>query len=273
VEVNTASVPLLARVSGIGPALAKKLVVYRDEKGAFASRKELAKVPGFGPKTFEQAAGFLRIHGAVNPLDASAVHPERYELVEKIAFDCGLSIKDLIGDTAKIDKIPLKNYVSETVGELTLRDIMAELKKPGRDPRATFETPKFLDDVTEISHVKPGMTLEGVVTNVTAFGAFVDIGVHQDGLVHVSQLSDRFIRDPSEVVKAGDRIKVKVLDVDIARKRISLTAKSNPAPNTPTPIAGKGPSKGPNQTNANGRGRGLHAAPGPTFNANPFADL
>lgn len=271
VEVNTASVPLLARVSGIGPALAKKLVAYRDEKGAFASRKELAKVPGFGPKTFEQAAGFLRIHDAVNPLDASAVHPERYELVEKIASDCGLSIKDLIGDTAKIDKIPLKNYVSETVGELTLRDIMAELKKPGRDPRATFETPKFLDDVTEISHVKPGMTLEGVVTNVTAFGAFVDIGVHQDGLVHVSQLSDRFIRDPSEVVKAGDRIKVKVLDVDIARKRISLTAKSNPAPNTP--IAGKGPSKGPNQTNANGRGRGLHVAPRPTFNANPFADL
>ncbi len=265
VEVNTASAPLLARVSGIGPTLAKRLVAYRDEHGPFAGRKALAKVPGLGPKTFEQAAGFLRIRGAAHPLDASAVHPERYALVEQMAADCGVSVKDLIGNTAVIDAIPIKNYLSETVGEPTLRDIVAELKKPGRDPRATFEKPKFLDDVTEIGHVKPGMTLEGVVTNVTAFGAFVDIGVHQDGLVHVSQLADRFIRDPSEVVKAGDRIKVKVLDVDLARKRISLTARSNAAP---APAGARPPAGSPNRPGA--------ARPPPPrggFNANPFASL
>ena len=264
VEVNTASAPLLARVSGIGPTLAKRLVAYRDEHGPFAGRKALAKVPGLGPKTFEQAAGFLRIRGAAHPLDASAVHPERYALVEQMAADCGVSVKDLIGNTAVIDAIPIKNYLSETVGEPTLRDIVAELKKPGRDPRATFEKPKFLDDVTEIGHVKPGMTLEGVVTNVTAFGAFVDIGVHQDGLVHVSQLADRFIRDPSEVVKAGDRIKVKVLDVDLARKRISLTARSKRRPRPPAP-----PPAGSPNPQAPLAPRRLAAA----SNANPFASL
>lgn len=259
VEVNTASAPLLARVSGIGPTLAKRLVAYRDANGAFGSRKALAKVPGLGPKTFEQAAGFLRIHGAANPLDASAVHPERYALVEQMAADAGVSVGALIGNTTLIDTIPLKQYVSESVGELTLRDIVDELKKPGRDPRAIFEAPKFLDDVTDIEHVRPGMTLEGVVTNVTAFGAFVDIGVHQDGLVHVSQLSDRFIRDPAEVVKAGDKLKVRVLEVDLARKRISLTARSQQSGDTgntqPSAPAAKTGNNRPDSRSANSNRR------------------
>lgn len=270
VEVNTASAALLARVSGIGQTLAKRLVAYRDEHGPFASRKALAKVPGLGPKTFEQAAGFLRIRGAANPLDASAVHPERYALVAQMAADRDIPLQELIGNTAVIDAISLKHYTSDTVGEPTLRDIIAELKKPGRDPRATFEKPNFLDDVTEIEHVKPGMALEGVVTNVTAFGAFVDIGVHQDGLIHVSQLSDRFIRDPAEVVKAGDRIKVKVLDVDLARKRISLTAKTGAAP------AAEGdrrtPANAPNRPQP-ARGNSGRPPQRSSFNANPFANL
>ena len=228
VELNTASASLLARVSGVGPAMAKRIVKYRDENGAFKNRRELLKVPTLGPKAFEQAAGFLRIRGGDDPLDASAVHPERYALVSKMAKDLGVDVKDLIGNSATVDRIVLRNYVSEDVGELTLHDIASELKKPGRDPRAAFEMPKFLDDVTTIEDVKPGMKIEGVVTNVTAFGAFVDIGVHQDGLIHVSQLSDSFVRDPSEVVKAGDKIKVTVLDVDLGRKRIALSARSNP---------------------------------------------
>ncbi|NLC80244.1 MAG: RNA-binding transcriptional accessory protein, partial [Lentisphaerae bacterium] len=203
VELNTASAPLLTRVSGIGGTMAKKIVAYRNENGPFTSRRQLGKVPGLGPKTFEQAAGFLRIRDGSHPLDASAVHPERYALVEQMAADLGVALKELIGNSAWVDQIAYAKYVSEAVGEPTLRDIIAELKKPGRDPRATFEKPAFRDDVTEFEHVKEGMVLEGIVTNVTAFGAFVDIGVHQDGLVHVSELSDRFVRDPSEVVKAG----------------------------------------------------------------------
>ncbi len=277
VEVNTASAPLLARVSGVGPTLAKRLVAYRDEHGPFASRKALAKVPGLGPKTFEQAAGFLRIHGATHPLDASAVHPERYALVAQMAEDLGVPLDQMIGNAAAIDAIPLKKYISDAVGEPTLRDIIAELKKPGRDPRATFEKPQFRDDVTAIEDVKPGMALEGVVTNVTAFGAFVDIGVHQDGLVHVSQLADRFIRDPSEVVKAGDRIKVKVLDVDLARKRISLTARSNPAPTATPATGGSRPQAGsPNRPGAPRPPAGGNRPPPPPrsgFAANPFANL
>ena len=226
VELNTASAPLLTRVSGIGGTMAKKIVSYRNDNGAFTSRKQLSKVPGLGPKTFEQAAGFLRIRGSQYPLDASAVHPERYSLVEQMAADMGVQLKELIGNVALIDKIIISKYVSENVGEPTLRDIIAELKKPGRDPRATFEKPAFRDDVTAFEHVKEGMVLEGVVTNVTAFGAFVDIGVHQDGLVHVSELSDRFIREPSEVVKAGDKLKVRVIGVDQARRRIALSAKT-----------------------------------------------
>jgi uncharacterized protein len=267
VEANTASAPLLARVAGIGPTLAKKLVAYRNEYGPFKSRKALTKVPGLGPKTFEQAAGFLRIHGTAHPLDASAVHPERYVLVEQMAADCGIALTALIGNTAAIDAIPLKKYITESVGEPTLRDIIAELKKPGRDPRATFEPPKFLDDVTAIEHVKPGMVIEGVVTNVTAFGAFVDIGVHQDGLVHVSQLADRFIRDPAEVVKAGDRLKVKVLEVDLARKRISLTARANPPP---AAAPGSAPAR-PGAPRPAGSNRAQPARSG--FSANPFANL
>ena len=238
VELNTASAPLLTRVSGIGATMARKIVAFRNENGAFTSRKQLSKVPGLGPKTFEQAAGFLRIRGGQHPLDASAVHPERYALVEQMAADLGVELTGLIGNGPLIDTIPLSKYVSETVGEPTLRDIIAELKKPGRDPRATFEKPAFRDDVTEFDHVLEGMVLEGVVTNVTAFGAFVDIGVHQDGLVHVSELSDRFIRDPAEVVKTGDKLKVRVLSVDKARRRIALSAK------TPAPAAGQRPAAG-----------------------------
>jgi protein Tex len=225
VELNTASAPLLTRVSGIGSTMAKKLVTYRNEHGAFKSRKQLSKVPGMGPKTFEQAAGFLRIREGEHPLDASAVHPERYALVEQMAKDLGVELSELIGHPELVEKIKISNYVSDTVGEPTLRDIVNELKKPGRDPRATFEKPAFRDDVTELEHVQEGMVLEGVVTNVTAFGAFVDIGVHQDGLIHVSELSIRFIKDPAEVVKTGDRLKVRVLSVDKPRRRIALSAK------------------------------------------------
>lgn len=225
VELNTASAPLLSRVSGIGSSLAKKIVAHRDAHGAFKSRKALLDVSGIGPRTFEQAAGFLRVRGGENPLDASAVHPERYALVEKIAADLGVGTASLIGNIKSIDRIDPKRYVSDDVGMFTLNDIVAELKKPGRDPRATFEPPKFRDDVREMSDLKPGMELEGVVTNVTAFGAFVDVGVHQDGLVHISQLADRFVKDPNEVVKVGERISVRVLEVDLERKRIALTAK------------------------------------------------
>ncbi|MGN0827591.1 MAG: Tex family protein [Kiritimatiellia bacterium] len=227
VELNTASAPLLTRVSGIGTTMAKRLVDYRDAHGSFKSRRELMDVPGLGPKTFEQAAGFLRIHGAANPLDASAVHPERYPLVEHMASDLGVTVVELIGNGKLVDKIDIRHYLSADVGEPTLRDILAELKKPGRDPRATFEPPAFRDDVLTLDDVKAGMTLEGIVTNVTAFGAFVDIGVHQDGLVHVSELSDHYISDPSSVVKTGDKLQVRVLSVDLARKRISLSARRN----------------------------------------------
>ena len=226
VELNTASAPLLSRVAGIGPSLAKKIVAHREKRGGFRSRRELLDVAGLGPKAFEQAAGFTRIHGAANPLDASAVHPERYGLVEKIAKDAGVKLSALVGDEAAVSKIDWPKYVSNDVGMPTLDDIKKELARPGRDPRASFEAPSFRDDVRTIEDVKEGMVLEGVVTNVTAFGAFVDIGVHQDGLVHVSQLSDRFVKDPNAVARVGDRLKVRVLGVDLARKRISLSAKS-----------------------------------------------
>lgn len=265
VEINTASAPLLTRVSGIGAVMAKKIVDYRNANGAFESRKALTKIPGLGAKTFEQAAGFLRIHGAKHPLDASAVHPERYALVEQMAADLGIGLDTLIGNTEQIDKIKISRYISDTVGEPTLKDIIAELKKPGRDPRAVFEKPAFRDDVTEIGHVQPGMQLEGIVTNVTAFGAFVDIGVHQDGLVHVSELSNHFVTDPSQVVKAGDKIKVRVLSVDVPRKRISLSAKTAPS-------AGSAPRGGNPNTN-NGRGPRPASQPKNPFSCNPFAGL
>ena len=226
VELNTASAPLLERVSGVGSSLAKAIVEWRDANGRFSSREDLKKVKGLGEKAFEQCAGFLRIRGAANPLDSSAVHPERYRLVETIAGDMGLSVSQLVGNTDAAKKIDVMKYVTNEVGEPTLRDIVLELAKPGRDPRKTFEPPKFRADVTKIEDVKAGMKLEGVVTNVTAFGAFVDIGVHQDGLVHVSELSDAFVTDPASVVKAGDRLAVTVLEVDLKRGRIALSAKA-----------------------------------------------
>jgi len=229
VELNTASVPLLSRVAGLGESLAKRIVAHRNERGPFRSRRELLDVPGLGPRTFEQAAGFLRIREGDHPLDASAVHPERYELVERMAADLGVPLGSLVGNASLAGNIDWRRYVSESVGEPTLKDILDELKKPGRDPRATFEPPAFRDDVRTMEDLRVGMELEGVVTNVTAFGAFVDVGVHQDGLVHVSKLADRFVRDPAEVVKVGDRIKVRVLEVDLQRKRISLTARRDQA--------------------------------------------
>jgi uncharacterized protein len=226
VELNTASAPLLAHVAGIGPSLAKKIVAHRQKRGAFRSRQELLEVSGLGPKAFEQAAGFVRVRDAANPLDASAVHPERYGLVERIAKDAGVSPGNLVGNDELIAKVPWASYTSGDVGLPTLEDIRRELAKPGRDPRSAFEAPKFRDDVRAIEDVKPGMVLDGVVTNVTAFGAFVDLGVKQDGLVHISELADRFVKDPHEVARVGDRVKVRVLGVDLQRKRISLSRRS-----------------------------------------------
>jgi protein Tex len=240
VELNTASAPLLSQVAGIGTSLAKKIITHRENEGAFRKRSDLMSVSGLGPHAFEQAAGFLRVAGSPNPLDASAVHPERYELVERIATDMGVSLTELIGNTALVDKIDISRYIDETVGEPTLRDIIAELKKPGRDPRADFEAPKFLDGVFAIGDLKQGMRLEGVVTNVTAFGAFVDIGVHQDGLVHISQLADRFVKDPQDIVSVGQKLKVRVLEIDLQRKRIALSAKSE---SSERPVQNSGDSK------------------------------
>ena len=286
VELNTASAPLLARVAGIGPSLAKKIVAHRNVAGAFKSRKALLEVPGIGPRTFEQAAGFLRVRGGEHPLDGSAVHPERYALVERIAADLGVPVASLVGNADAIARIDPKRYLGGDVGEFTMNDILGELKKPGRDPRATFEPPRFRDDVRTMDDLKPGMELEGVVTNVTAFGAFVDVGVHQDGLVHVSQLADRFVKDPSDVVKVGDKIKVRVLEVDLARKRISLTAKSGaavaPRQGQGGAPAGKGQPQGKGQGQPQGgrrpgqgqQGQGQGKDAGASgFRNNPFADL
>ena len=223
VDLNTASWALLGFVSGIGENLAKGLVRYRDEQGAFATRKQLLKVPRFGQKAFEQAAGFLRIRQGSEPLDNTAVHPERYQLVATMAKDAGIDVPTLISRPELLDQLDLKAYVRDDVGLPTLRDIVAELKKPGRDPRESFVASGFREDVTGMADLKEGMTLNGIVTNVAAFGAFVDIGVHQDGLVHVSQLADRFIKNPADVVKVGQQVQVRVLEVDIQRKRISLT--------------------------------------------------
>jgi uncharacterized protein len=230
VELNTASAPLLSRVAGLGPTVAKRIVEHRARQGAFASRQALLDVAGLGPRTFEQAAGFLRVRGGVHPLDASAVHPERYPLVERMARDLGVPVASLVGDAAAIAHIDPTRYFADDVGAFTLTDILEELNKPGRDPRSTFEPPRFRDDVRTLEDLQPGMVLGGVVTNVTAFGAFVDVGVHQDGLVHVSKLSDRFVRDPSEVVKVGDHIEVRVLEVDLVRRRISLSARKEQSP-------------------------------------------
>ena len=223
VDLNTASWALLAYVSGIGESLAKAIVRHRDSHGPFSSRRALCEVPRFGAKAFEQAAGFLRIRAGVHPLDNSAVHPERYPLVERMAVDLGVTLAALVADPASVDRIDLRRYVSDEVGLPTLRDIVAELKKPGRDPRATFSAVPFRDDVRELADLREGMILAGVVTNVTAFGAFVDVGVHQDGLVHISHLAQRFVKDPHAVVRVGEQVTVKVLSVDQERRRIALS--------------------------------------------------
>ena len=230
VEVNTASAPLLAYVAGVGPSLAQAIVATRDARGGFRSRRDLLDVPRLGAKAFEQAAGFLRVRGGAHPLDASAVHPERYALVERIAGDLGVGVGALVGDESLATRIEPTRYVSDTVGLPTLRDIVAEIKKPGRDPRATFEAPTFREDVKEPKDLAVGMTLDGVVTNVVAFGAFVDVGVHQDGLVHVSQLADRYIADANAAVRVGQRVRVTVTGVDLERGRIALSMRSKPEP-------------------------------------------
>ncbi|MFV0334086.1 MAG: Tex family protein [Tropicimonas sp.] len=255
VDLNMASAPLLARVSGLGPALADAIVAHRDANGAFASRKELLKVARLGPRAFEQCAGFLRITGGDEPLDASSVHPEAYEVARAIVAACGRDLRALMGDEARLKAVRAEDFVTGAFGLPTVRDILSELSKPGRDPRPEFRTATFADGVEQISDLKPGMQLEGTVTNVAAFGAFVDIGVHQDGLVHVSQLADRFVKDPHEVVKAGDVVRVRVMEVDVARKRIGLSMRKDARPE-PARKDGPPPPKGPR-----GGGPGRGAAP------------
>ncbi|MFG1373301.1 Tex family protein [Xanthobacter oligotrophicus] len=233
VDLNTASASLLARVSGLGASLAEAIVAHRNTVGPFKTRKELLKVSRLGPRTFELSAGFLRIAEGAEPLDASAVHPEAYELAKKIVSACGRDVRALMGDTAALKALDPRAFVDERFGLPTVRDILAELEKPGRDPRPQFKTATFAEGVNEMSDLKPGMVLEGTVTNVAAFGAFVDIGVHQDGLVHVSALADKFVKDPHEVVKAGDVVKVRVVEVDVKRKRIALSMRKDDAGGRP----------------------------------------
>ncbi len=227
VDLNTASAPLLAHVAGLGPSLAQNIVAHRDASGAFRSRAALKKVTGLGPRAFEQCAGFLRIREGDEPLDASAVHPEAYGVARRIVAACGRDIRQIMGNGAALKDIRAEAFVDEHFGLPTIRDILSELEKPGRDPRPSFVTASFAEGVEDIKDLRPGMALEGTVTNVAAFGAFVDIGVHQDGLVHISQLADRFVKDPNEVVKVGDVVKVRVTEVDVARKRIGLTMRKD----------------------------------------------
>jgi protein Tex len=230
VDLNTASSALLARVSGLSPTVAENIVAHRDQHGAYRSRRALLKVPRLGEKTFEQCAGFLRIQGGEEPLDASSVHPEAYPVVERIRAQCGREVRQLIGDAAMLRGLKPEAFTDERFGLPTVRDILKELEKPGRDPRPEFKTARFADGVEDIRDLRPGMVLEGVVTNVAAFGAFVDIGVHQDGLVHVSALAERFVKDPRDVVKAGDIVKVKVMEVDLPRQRIALSCRLSDEP-------------------------------------------
>lgn len=244
VEVNTASKELLSYVSGLSPALAKNIVEFRNQHGPFKTREALMQVPRLGEKVFEQAAGFLRIHEATNPLDASAVHPESYPLVEQMASDLGCSVKDLMSSAELRKQLDLKKYITDKIGLPTLTDILAELEKPGRDPREKFEVFSFTEGVNTIGDLKIGMKLPGIVTNVTNFGAFVDIGVHQDGLVHISHLSDKFIKDPKEAVTVQQKVNVTVVEVDVQRKRIGLSMKSDPfAQDAPAQKGGGGPKK------------------------------
>ena len=241
VDVNTASAPLLARVAGLNATLANNIVTFRDRHGAFRTREQIKDVARFGPKAFEQAAGFLRIMNGDNPLDASAVHPEAYPVVERISAASGRPVKALIGDGAFLRKLAPKDYTDARFGEPTVKDILAELDKPGRDPRPEFKTAAFKEGVESLGDLKSGMRLEGVVTNVTNFGAFVDIGVHQDGLVHISQLADKFVSDPRTVVKAGDVVQVRVVEVDLPRKRIALSMRSDGGEAPPAAIQSNSP--------------------------------
>ncbi len=251
VDLNTASAPLLAHVSGLGPGLAEAIVNHRDSNGAFGSRKELLKVSRLGPRAFEQCAGFLRIRDGKEPLDASAVHPEAYDLARRIVAACGRDLRAIQSDPKALKGLEPERFADDRFGLPTVRDILSELEKPGRDPRPTFKTATFAEGVDEITDLKPGMRLEGTVTNVAAFGAFVDVGVHQDGLVHVSQLADRFVKDPHEVVKAGDVVQVRVTEVDVARKRIGLSMRKDGGASAREDRAARGDGpKGP------GRGRG-----------------
>jgi len=273
VEVNTASPQLLTYVSGLGPQLAANIVAYRNEHGPFEAREGLRKVPRLGPKAFEQAAGFLRIRDGKNPLDASAVHPESYAVVEAMARDLECSVTDLVKDEAKRKAIDIAKYVSDKVGIPTLKDIVAELARPGRDPRETFEPVTFAEGIEKPEDLRPGMKLPGVVTNVTAFGAFVDVGVHQDGLVHVSQLADRYVSDPNQVVKVAQRVEVTVLDVDLERKRIALSMKKGVTGDRKAPPAqdrGPWPERRPERSRQD-RQKQEKKKPEPAPFNNPFA--
>ena len=264
VDVNTASAQLLARVAGVSPTIAKNIVDYRDEHGSFTTRKELGKVPRLGPKAYQQAAGFLRINGGSNPLDASAVHPEAYPVVERIAAATSLGTDALIGNTGALARLRPEDFADDAFGVPTVTDIIAELDKPGRDPRPEFKTAEFKEGINEVKDLAPGMILEGTVTNVAAFGAFVDVGVHQDGLVHVSAMSHSFVSDPHDVVRSGQVVKVKVMDVDVARNRIGLSLRLNDDPANPSPRRKPGGKRGGGPGDGAGRkpGRGSGAGRG-----------
>ncbi|WP_028920163.1 Tex family protein [Pseudoxanthomonas suwonensis] len=270
VDVNTASAALLARVSGLTPTVAENIVAFRDHNGAFPSRKALLKVPRLGEKTFEQCAGFLRIADGEQPLDASAVHPEAYPVVERILAGSGKQVKQIIGDSAFLRSLKPEQFTDEKFGLPTVRDIIKELEKPGRDPRPEFKAARFADGVEDIKDLRPGMILEGVVSNVAAFGAFVDIGVHQDGLVHISALSERYVKDPRDVVKAGDIVKVKVLEVDVARKRIALTCRLSDEPGQASARDARGADRDARGPRGHDRGRGGNGGRAPQPQAAPF---
>ena len=271
VEVNQASVQLLTYISGLGPQLARNIVAYREQNGPFTSRTQLSKVPRLGPKAFEQSAGFLRIRDGENPLDGSAVHPESYHVVMAMAKDLDCTVANLMQNKELRQKIDINHYISEQIGAPTLNDILAELSKPGRDPRQDFEKFEFASDVEKISDLKPGMKIPGIVTNVTAFGAFVDVGVHQDGLVHISELADRFVKNPADVVRVQQKLAVTVMEVDMERNRISLSMKQFPVPE-------QSPGKQPKKAKPSEKTKKTKSAPknnnrkNTPFN-NPFADL
>lgn len=271
VDLNMASAPLLSHIAGLGPSLAQNVVTHRDENGPFASRKALLKVAGLGPKAFRQCAGFLRITDGTEPLDASSVHPEAYGVARKIVKACGRDIRLIMGDSSALKNLTAEQFVDANFGLPTVRDILTELEKPGRDPRPTFKTATFADGIDSITDLKSGMSLEGTVTNVAAFGAFVDIGVHQDGLVHVSQLADRFVKDPHEIVKAGDVVRVRVTEVDVPRRRIALSMRkevdANKAPrgktaekSNPSRVAKTGTARPPEVKSEGAFGSALAAA-------------